>query len=377
MYTRLFVVAVYVAVVIVLYRARNIHSTYEARTRYREGKLKPWEYSPYSSLWCHGDNGVSAAVHQRTCLLQNICYVRDSSTSRWVFYYNSSSPTFNFFEGRKRSVLPVGHVLVNLQAYQEGLERYWVPDLSNDTVPNDLFHLTEVNMLFHMFWPENFGHMLVDDVMAAYWALSMFSINTQDVQLIGSIMCDGIFIGSDLARCERFYAQVLPSFSRHPLVSLPALVGNKSTMCFKRLVVGIGMRTMRDHNPALRQQFREQVLVNLGRNPYSAPPKDLIVFLLKKGRRAPLNTEEAFNHIRTSFPEVTCELVNVTDMTFREQVFLMLRTTVLITPCGGMSLIALFLNPGAVSIFIDFYNPSLNATDSMEGWAHQEAWFVC
>lgn len=61
-------------------------------------------------------------------------------------------------------------------------------------------------------------------------------------------------------------------------------------------------------------------------------------------------------------------VINPGEMTIIEQISIAQRATVTFSPCGGISFFNAFLRDGATAIVADYWDSTLNASTSMEGY---------
>jgi hypothetical protein len=169
-----------------------------------------------------------------------------------------------------------------------------------------------------------------------------------------------------------------------------------SLLCFDRVLVG-GLRNHIVSDPleafyslsnlgreAGLFAYRSAVLTAAGLDPAHVPKRHKIVLLRKKSsfgraipRRAIVNLFQAVAWIREAYPSLArekgaVEVVELEKMPWSKQLELVLSTTLLITPCGGLSTILPFLPVGASAIVMDYPDPGVNRSVSMEGqlWNH-------
>jgi hypothetical protein len=72
-------------------------------------------------------------------------------------------------------------------------------------------------------------------------------------------------------------------------------------------------------------------------------------------------------HLRQAFPDYEIDAIQLTDLGgWKKELSYLLDTTVLITPCGGVSMSAMFLPHGASLIVVDYWDVKKNNTGGME-----------
>lgn len=171
----------------------------------------------------------------------------------------------------------------------------------------------------------------------------------------------------------------------------PTLVRNgelksPDIVCVRNLFVGTGTDGMgtsdgfgdfknlrhMDTRPGVDlMEFKRELLSKVFGLDSLVPSKQLIVFLKKSGRRSLINLDEIVSKTRIVFSEIaTIVSVDPSTISLDDQMVLVRNTTVLISTCGGSSLISLFQSPFTSRIVIDFFNVKTNKT----GFAHALLW---
>jgi hypothetical protein len=110
----------------------------------------------------------------------------------------------------------------------------------------------------------------------------------------------------------------------------------------------------------------------MGKNPLQTPNKLQITVSIKKGKRNYANGEQLIAFLRDRFPEVSIALELYKLCCWENELQLLSETSVLITPCGGVSLSAIFLPHGASLIMVDYFIVQKNSSVGMKEklWAN-------
>jgi hypothetical protein len=114
-------------------------------------------------------------------------------------------------------------------------------------------------------------------------------------------------------------------------------------------------------------------LSNLGVNPNRTPKKPRITVSIKKGKRALANNDELVDHLRKTFPNYEIDALELRSLGgWKAELEYLLDTSILITPCGGVSMSAMFLPHNAALIIVDYYNLRKQVSFGMEErlWAN-------
>lgn len=230
-------------------------------------------------------------------------------------------------------------------------------------------------VLFESFWAENFGHALGDDALPVYALLRDFRL---DKCQTGVLTKAGLArnLGASRPRGERFLRTFFRLLHVHPILSLSETSNNPTQplTCFHDVLAGHGTAGMMYDQDRYWSDFIALLLRNMALESKAAAQaintrlsSQLIVLLDKRGRRRVTNIQEAASHIATTF-RVLVQVVNPANMSFEEQVVLAQRTTVLITPCGGISFFAAFLKSRATAIFMGYWDPKSKRSGRMEAF---------
>jgi hypothetical protein len=136
-----------------------------------------------------------------------------------------------------------------------------------------------------------------------------------------------------------------------PLETLDTpLLSSHQRVCFKNLLVGTRMLGDEQASETAWPSFVAEIKSHYGFQISPRLRQQKITMLRKNGRRTFLNYEEVADHLRNRF-EVEVEIYDIAQDTIEGQIRKLETTTVLISPCGGISFSALFLPPGSSAIF--------------------------
>ena len=246
----------------------------------------------------------------------------------------------------------------------------------------------------------NVGHFLFDEVFASFvvawfWgevrAPSKGTQNEEEeepsrLQLVRTRLCSDLFwkkrffppgyhSSADLkmiSNCERFHQEWVPQ-----LLGLPMIDAKKRrSLWFPSLMVGISATNVHEfaHAGTLWTTFRHGVLHRLGVHDRSLPPRSvagingtaprIVVTVLFKGRREErhqnhwqlharqlLNMEEIVKTLHSFGDSVKVRVSSPSELSLKQHVAEVVETDVLTSPCGGLSMLAGFLPPGAAPLF--------------------------
>lgn len=263
----------------------------------------------------------------------------------------------------------------------------------------------------------NLGHLLWEDSYAA-WALAQaipsFAASPRMVlrQSCGEFHADS---QSAAARCRRLHAAFGKALSPHPPVGLKELGGRLGTasgeVCFRQLVAGTTPFGIIHHkgstaHAVLVPQFRCALLTahglscGLGRAAAIQQGRATIhIIVTRKAsgvhgpERGICNPEEAAGWLRDAFdsgshqpeaaygPLVRVRVIEWTSLgSVEAELKELSETSVVVSPCGGVSMMLGFLPAGAHAVISDYWSPgpaarpwdaSSGSSEAMEGhvWA--------
>jgi hypothetical protein len=191
----------------------------------------------------------------------------------------------------------------------------------------------------------------------------------------------------------RMYQQfIVPALTEHSMVEFEAYIESFKTkyVCFENFIAGgqlsVFQQTIIKENHGRERLFynwRSKIILHNGFDPKFVPRRHHIVITNKshsiwtqpgtKRHRAIVNLEKIEKFIRLNYPTILTEVVEWHTSPFKKQIDKLLNTTILITPCGGVSMIIPLLPHGAHVIVMDYYVNSaalgfkVGQSASMEG----------
>ena len=326
----------------------------------------------YSSYQCVGQNPgdlhTEGGWGDRQCILHNVCLHKNDSSSTYIldYFYPSSIQSLNSTIIRPHTKLvALRHGLTDGAAIRVRL----IPmNYMNPTDPNrNLTYLNDTYLMYHIL-PDgdmNFGHIIFDDAFGLYANLKQFEATRNNARSKNHVLvfraCNDF--PKDLRDlCQKFTDGIFPAFSTHAVRSIDSVLNSsisKRRICFREVVVGHGMSGAvgwgpRNSNRAqIFAEFRADLLVAHGINPNIIPKEHHILLINKKGRRALKNLLDIYKEI-LSTPRYTGIKITVIDdfksLTVTEQLKLFQTATIVLTPCGGISLLFFFLPRQSVLI---------------------------
>ena len=325
----------------------------------------------YSNFYCIGGRGREGSQGDRSCRWQNLCY--RPADDKWLFYQDPKT------QGDMPVLLDHGVVVtefpkqfVNLRSTGNG---YWAPTQVYDAVPTEAMvprrvtGRADVYLLYHQHNPSNYGHVLGDDFFPLFNLQLSFNMLSNTAQLLMSRSCD--------ADCHKLMQTLTPGMSDRPYLAatqadLRERLGMKTdaeVVCFENVLTGIGPWGFQQSlgKAPTWWQYHAFYLSNMGFSYNHTPKKHRITVSIKDGKRSLYNSPAVVDHLHTAFPDYEIVAVELYGLGgWKAELAYLRDTTVLITPCGGVSMSSMFLPHGSAMIVVDFWDVSRNNSKGME-----------
>lgn len=175
--------------------------------------------------------------------------------------------------------------------------------------------------------------------------------NRRDLQVIFHPECSTR--GGDNVRGCEHHQEMSEMLLDRPLESkkTPLWAGGKP-VCFKNLLVGTRQLGMGTPSEGIWPPFVREIKQHFGLALTPKPRKQKISIFRKNGRRTFTNYDALAAHLRRRFG-VEVELIDPASFTIKDQIFKLEKTTVIVSPCGGVSFSSMFLPPGASAVFAE------------------------
>ena len=314
-------------------------------------------------------------VFDRICQLDNVCW--DTQAREWVFFEDPFKPLQMI--AAEMGTVPLRSLspLVYLRREEATILvplplRYEFGPLPKAAV----FHNKSVHVLFEMFWAENFGHALGDDILPAFALMREFDAVSLDVQLLTLNDCCKRMWGAEYARGRGFLELLTSLVSNNLLVEMavngPFVSSGPPFVCVNRLLVGhsrLGLSADRGEAwPDLISLIMQRAAQrwNEVKAAASAPlTEQLIVVLEKEGRRRVLNSKELAVSMQSVF-NVSVVSVDPGSLSLASQIKIAQRATVIVSPCGGISFFTSFMRPHTATVIVGYWDPISGRSKNME-----------
>ena len=340
----------------------------------------------YSNFYCIGGRGRENTQGDRSCRWQNLCY--RPADKQWLFYQDPAT------KGDLPILLDHGVIVsefprqfVNLRSMGNAPDaQYWAPTQvyaeipAGAMVPRRKAERPDVYLLYHSHYPSNIGHVLGDDFFPLFNLQLSFNMLSNDNQLLMSRSCEDIFMPgapNKTANCHKFMSMLSPGMSDRPYLAVTqpdlrqrlGVRADAELVCFENVLTGNGpwgFQQSLGKSPSW-WQYHAYYLANMG-VPYNhTPRKHRITVSVKDGKRSIYNSREMVEHLRATFPAYEVDAIELYQLGgWKQELTYLLDTTVLITPCGGVSMSSMFLPHGAAMIVVDFWDVVKSNTKGME-----------
>lgn len=336
-------------------------------------KLRPQER--YSSVDCVREPDQAAR-----CLFSNVAVGPAGVT----FYEDPANP-LSFIGPAVKYEFPASYF--GLRGGTDGAH-YVTVTKHTGPIPDDAEYAdTEFAYLMVPFWPQNQGHWLVDDLLASFSNMLELGVYVSNPLLVIAKGCIDYFNGqpANIAYCHDFYLNRTSGFTADPPIFLTenphppgsqaharnarlAAAYTRNTLFFQNVMGGHSTFAMlnRGAKRSLHWHlFRGRFLAKAG---FVEPTltRHQVTLVRKHGRRTILNFDDVVAASRALGVDVV--VYDPTVQSWPDQVRMLLSTTVLVTPPGGISFPAAFLPPASVGLFIDGWDHAAGASYPLEGY---------
>lgn len=346
--------------------------------------LKSLEEISYRSEYqCLGRQNVYEAIQRRSCKFENVCF--DKKSKEYLFYQAGKEPVFY---DRKRGPIysfndGIEHFIqLNAIPYEWNPATYFTPTVVLGEPSTDYAVVNETIVLWATWSHEfNMGHLVFEELASTYIAMKRFRINTQNSKLLN-------MNGNPSNQVyQKFVSGFSKAISPNPVQGMDSFLSShsESLVCFKELVVASATRNFISYFDELNYgseplwwDFRSDVLKSHDIDPNFVPAQEQIVLIQKssslnrpmQGRmhyRDIYNLKDVESFIRRQYPNIRLVVANPAELDITNQLLLFSKTTILITPPGGISMNIPFLPIGSHAIIMDYYGQDEPRLDTVEG----------
>ncbi|CAF3125226.1 unnamed protein product [Rotaria sp. Silwood2] len=340
----------------------------------------------YSAFQCVGGNPGDFHTENgwpdRQCIFHNVCLRQSGANSKYIidYFYPSSIKSLSSTLIRwNNTIIALRHGAGQFSDDARMAQVQLVPlnHLDRTDSNSNLSFLDETYLIYQIL-PDsdmNFGHVIFDDAFGLYANLRQFratrynSPNKNHVLVFKS--CSQ-FQGHLNELCLKFTEAIFPVITSHPVRSINSLFNsslNSNRTCFRELVAGhspsgaVGWGPKNFNRAQIFSEFRSDLLLNHGINPNKFPQQHHILLVNKNGRRKFNNLNEIYKTIVSTprYAGIKITIANdFKDSTITQQLELFQTVTIVISPCGGISLLFFWLPPQSTLIVSSYLVPTTN-----------------
>jgi hypothetical protein len=320
--------------------------------------LRPQE--SFSSIECKGYGDQSSLNNDTstTCLFSNVLYKDGVLTIYEDPVYSLGHLTSDI----KSTAIPEHFLAMGSGPISAHSPNTW---LKTRVLPSTQFPQTVIyekvslNVLYDFFVPHNQGHFMFDEVFAIFQSLLEMGLYGLDPQIVTLRRHNGQIY-------SKMYQERMHAITSKVVISLDEEAGSKTSalskrykiqgIMFQNVLIGVsqysyGMRDPRRKSYAW-QLFRHIYLTNL-RLPTGPAKQQQITVIVKHGNRRMTNAD----NVTLALKKLGVPVVQIHGgkISHAQELEVLTKTTVLLTPPGGVSMLSAFLPRTSVAIIIDVY----------------------
>lgn len=347
----------------------------------------------YSNFRCVGDNNNVKAFDTRSCVWMNVCY--DTQKRDFLYYQKEKRPVlFDKNIGPISTFRYDNKGFVTLSRWLFHLDPFG-PAIVYENPPSDEAQVHRLKNV-HVIWKHSsqefsLGHVLFEDFATIFYSFARLGTNRENSVLMHKY---GVPNNIKFEKMERGFR---PAITGNPSVSMNQYLHsfNKRFVCFDYLQASSPIipfdpiaHSWNHGKEDLFYSFRNAILLSHDLDPEKVPTRHKIIITnkqrsnFKAGRKRIIaNIDQLANFLKQEYPSISVEIVEWDLLPIKGQLEKILDSTILITPCGGVSFIMPFLPNGAHAIVMDYFSDvkfeswrgvEANQSTSMEGafWNH-------
>ena len=341
----------------------------------------------YSSHECVGDMSDLKPKAQRACLFKRVCL--DTRTGEWNYYRraNVSLPPV-MFERR------YGHQFAFRHVAPRGTEEFlalnkhvrykphvrWSPVIVDGPAPAASSHVhwaTATHLLSAPFVPTNLGHLVWEESFPLLLAMAQLGAYDEHAVVLRTHACNQSEgreppTASEARLCAKFVAGFVAPLQGREHAAVETVEELRArhfpgTLCVSRLVGGGFFDVFNSLHHAGKEPFlrlfRQRVLAYHHVLRAAPPTQHTLLLVRKQGRRGIHNFDETLRFLRGGCEHEGGKLcagihrtqpISFHEMTIKEQLRVVSRATIAVSPPGGVSMILPFLPEGAHAILINY-----------------------
>jgi hypothetical protein len=328
-----------------------------------------WTWLHTSSFQCVGDEKHHGAHVGRGCVFENICFL--NSTREFIYLQPERSPLL--FDEHHGPMYEFG-AFVALTQFNTDTNVFGPRVVATAPAPEMPWCTTAPLSALWLPWSTvdaNLGHLLWEEMGSMYYLRRRLSPLLGPLPDQAELAADLFDVFSLLEDSQRptypLFDKVLDAFL--PALTSRSLQSFRESCCFQKALVG-GVERMFypivSNNPGKEELFfgwRNRILQHHGiterpltrRHRYRIRVVEKTRSFLGPARRRIVNVPEVVQALQTHFVLADVAAIQWDPLSFVEQLHILGGIDLLITPCGGISMILPFLPVGAHAIIMDFF----------------------
>lgn len=327
--------------------------------------------SNFSRFRCTGDENNIDTWPERLCVFNNICY--NMKLQQFEYYRRLRSPKYPLFYDSTRGMLSdfsikrKGHGFLSITS--RGNEP-WTPVIVDQTYPStNVTWLTNLHTLWReRFNDNNFGHRVWEDIGSIFYSLERMNVFDKHLVVMH------VTPVSKNVNYQKFMHDVLSVLTSEELREYKSYLTSFKTnyICFRHFMAGGNLLLF--HSSAVKENhgrekllydWRSKIITYHKFNPEYIPDQHQIVITNKSTsvwtkapngiHRAIANLQEVITFVKNTYPDIPTRVIEWHKMELAKQIELLLNTTILLSPAGGVAMIAPFLSYGSHAILMDYH----------------------
>ncbi|KAJ3319870.1 hypothetical protein HDV06_005846 [Boothiomyces sp. JEL0866] len=338
---------------------------------------------------CLGKQNVFEEASRRSCHFKNICY--DMEKKEFQYYQPFKEPVF--YDRIQGPMYEFREPFIELNGIQKWNDlTFFTPKVVVGELDynNATFHNVTTVLWAHWAHEYNLGHLIYEELAATFIAMKRFGIFQPDNQLLNmrGDIDNGVY--------KKFTEGYGKAMSANPIRGMEGYFNEVSNgtryLCFNDLIVASATRAFLNYQDeysegkeVIWEEFRDRVYESYDLDPNAPlPKKHGILFVQKRGSLRGdddgrthyhdiFNLDEIVAEMKKRFPELKYRIMDPSKYSIEDQLIIMSHYSILVTPCGGVSMLTPFMPKNSHVIIMDYYgnddepvNIKLGESASME-----------
>jgi len=305
----------------------------------------------------------------KSCMFRNLCVEEGR-----LIYFSGNASSVSFHSGSRKV-----EGIVRLKPGFNAPSNLWAPRITPGNVPNSAFWVMNATVFMDLHHHGHFGHWLLNNMAAAFMLLELFNMDlAPEVTILHD---DDGCENMSWEKCRKFESNTFGSVRQvwHLRVSDIASVHGSRPVCFRTVLTGagkFGADAGREDGMAMAglsssfRHFRRWLLSRIiSPTIFEHLKQHKLITVLRKdanGKHSFINHDEIMARLRLRFESDGWEVeeLRAGDLpSLKDQVIRMQRTSILITPPGGIGHIDVFMQDVSVVIVGANCYPCVDSND--------------